>query len=173
MFHGRETGLEELSFPLWCNTFTGAFLSGTGPLRWASALCRYFLRAPQFLLNVCIHGQVIYPACHLGLMKMLLWLMAWALPQKVGDPKWVPLLTFFMERLSLFIVCEFWMAANVEAKRKAFSVGFAYIHHHDKYAVLLSVYLTLYKCFLCLRGISVVCKFVHCPLLFIGNRVFI
>lgn len=61
----------------------------------------------QTPLNMCIHGQVIYPACHLGLMKMLLWLMAWAFPQKVRDPKWVLSLSFLHGKV--FIVYSLWI----------------------------------------------------------------
>lgn len=128
----------------------------------------------QFPLNVCIHGQVIYPACHVGLMKMLLWLMTWALPQKVGDPKWVSLLTFFMERFSLFIVCEFWIAAKCWSQEEGFLCGIL-----PESATMINmwccfpcIWLYAINAFFVWEDFCVVFKFIHRPLLLIGSHVF-
>lgn len=63
MFHWSETCLEELSFPLWYNTFNGAFLSSPGPLRWESAIRRYFLRAPFTVPSQRVHSWPGHLSC--------------------------------------------------------------------------------------------------------------
>lgn len=175
MFHWSETCLEELSFPLWCNTFNGAFLSSPGPLRWESATRRYFLRAPLTVPSQRVHSWPGHLSClpRLDWWKRYfdLWLEHFL--RKLGTQV-SPIPNFLHGKV--FIVYSLWILDSSQcwSQEEGFLCGiFAWIRHYDKYVMLFSVCLPLYnKCFLCLRGL--LCSFqVHSPLLLIGSHVFI
>lgn len=175
MFYWSETGLEELGFPRWANTFAGAFVSSPGPQRWASAFLRYFLRAPLTVPSQRVHSWPGHLSC----------LPPWADENvaltyglSTSSESWGPQVSSTPNFLhgKVFIVYSLWILAGSQCRsqEEGFLCGIlpASTTMINMWCYYQYIWLSINPFFVW-EDICVVCKFIHCPLLFIGNHGFI